>query len=345
MHMDWLENESNRTNWTSDRPGISLTDPKRCLQYHVVSSCTRISVMFSIAVITMIACILRAIQSHCYRSANYHHYMVYYSTCVLACLLAINWIVVDTVIIDIIATFLLAIELLIVCNFYGFLAARILSQERLFKFVVIPSVTLIFLYFVGLLLWACIKQKNEFNECTAPHWIQFSSSQLVLTQLFLLSSCYITRKLNTVLTTATNRLIKKLQLWGLVMVFEISSITSFVYDLVLELTHGSHSNCDKPFTSDEVAAIFVYVIHRVVKYFLPLWVMLIVFSPSPRRPASHDGTDDSSSFYPETNRAKGNFLTINNDNESDRLLQDITTTTTTTTTSTSYQAMNGRVTT
>ena len=32
--------------------------------------------------------------------------------------------------------------------------------------VVIPSVTLIFLYFVGLLLWACIKQKNEFNECT-----------------------------------------------------------------------------------------------------------------------------------------------------------------------------------
>ena len=47
MHMDWLENESNHTNWTSDRPGISLTDPKRCLQYHVVSSCTRYGYIMS----------------------------------------------------------------------------------------------------------------------------------------------------------------------------------------------------------------------------------------------------------------------------------------------------------
>jgi len=56
-------------------------------------------------------------------------------------------------------------------------------------------------------------------------------------------------------------------------------------------------------------------------------------------------------FYPISlpffflQRTKGKFLTINNSDESQRLLQDVTTTTTTTTNSASYQAMNGQVTT
>jgi len=36
---------------------------------------------------------------------------------------------------------------------------------------------------------------------------------------------------------------------------------------------------------------------QVVKYFLPLWFMLVVFSPSPRRPSSYDSSDESSSIH------------------------------------------------
>jgi len=43
--------------------------------------------------------------------------------------------------------------------------------------------------------WALLRNLNSMGDLclVAPHWIQFSSSQLVLTQLFLLSACYITR--------------------------------------------------------------------------------------------------------------------------------------------------------
>lgn len=70
----------------------------------------RIGIIFSVAVITMIACIIRvsvksanmiplfilvdnalqAIQSHYHRSSNYHHYIVYYSAGILACLLWVS---------------------------------------------------------------------------------------------------------------------------------------------------------------------------------------------------------------------------------------------------------------
>lgn len=233
MDLEWLENSSN---WTDEDASIPLTDPRRCMKLHRVSACARIGVVFSVAIITMTACIIRAIQSHYHRSTNYHHYIVYYSAGIMSCLLAINWLAVDTVTIDIIATFILCMELLIVSHFYGFLAARILSQERIFKYIFMPCLVISSLYFLALLLWASINQKDKRNECTAPHWIQFSASQLVLTQLFLLSACYITRKLNTVLTMNTNRRIQKLQLWGLVVVFEISSVISFGYDLVLKLS-------------------------------------------------------------------------------------------------------------
>jgi len=105
----------------------------------------------------------------------------------------------------------------------------------------------------------------------APHWIQFSSSQLVLTQLFLVSSVYITRwdvvcvcvvwyskcvammmlgslmwywwqPLTDLLRSYNcggKFMVCECVMWSvgrLVMVFEFSSITSFVYDLVLKLS-------------------------------------------------------------------------------------------------------------
>ena len=49
-------------------------------------------------------------------------------------------------------------------------------------------------------------------------WLLFSSSQLVIVQLFLVAVIYITRKINCVRTSRINKLSQKAQLWGCVHV-------------------------------------------------------------------------------------------------------------------------------
>ena len=52
-----------------------------------------------------------------------------------------------------------------------------------------------------------------------PQWLLFTSSQLVIVQLFLIAVIYITRKLNCVRTSRINRLSQKAQLWGCVCLY------------------------------------------------------------------------------------------------------------------------------
>ena len=47
-----------------------------------------------------------------------------------------------------------------------------------------------------------------------PQWLLFTSSQLVIVQVFLVMVIYIHSKLNRVVTTRTWRLSQKAQIWG-----------------------------------------------------------------------------------------------------------------------------------
>ena len=47
-----------------------------------------------------------------------------------------------------------------------------------------------------------------------PQWLLFTSSQLVIVQIFLVMVIYIHSKLRRVVTTRTSKLSQKAQLWG-----------------------------------------------------------------------------------------------------------------------------------
>ena len=107
-----------------------------------------------------------------------------------------------------------------------------------FHSLVLPLTMIALLYLTASLVWAVSTLKEVEFECTrkfvvlrlltagamlfilfnmvciGPQWLLFTSSQLVIVQVFLVMVIYIHRKLNRVVTTRTWKLSQKAQLWG-----------------------------------------------------------------------------------------------------------------------------------
>jgi len=131
----------------------------------------------------------------------------------------IHWAYVRTAVFDFINTYLIVLQLLVISHFFFSWASRILQQEKAFNWIVIPILIVVLLYFTAVVLWACFSIAPVKKECTRPQWLLFTSSQLVIVQLFLIAVIYITRKLNCVRTSRINRLSQKAQLWGCVCLY------------------------------------------------------------------------------------------------------------------------------
>jgi uncharacterized membrane protein YhaH (DUF805 family) len=107
----------------------------------------------------------------------------------------------------------------------------------------------------------------------------FSTSQLLVVQLFFAAVIYISRKLSQITTTRSNRLSQKAQLWGLVIVYQLVTVVTFSYDLALLITRSRDNDCQTFFTSNNAAIVAIYIIHSCVKYLVPQWGICIIFSP------------------------------------------------------------------
>lgn len=263
-------------------------DPRRCYVLGEADACVRVSLLVIVSLITGALCLLRVIQAHCYKSRNYHHYFIYYGSVLLCLLCFIHWIYVSGAYFDFINSYIILVQMLVIAHFFSSWALRLLQQEKLLTYLVLPVIMVALLYFTASMVWALSTLDEISHECTRPQWLLFTSSQLVIVQIFLVMVIYIHSKLNKVVTTRTWRLSQKAQLWGLVGVYEFVSVVTFIYDLYLLITSDRDHDCYAFFTYDKAGKTIIYVLHKVIKYLLPQWAILIIFYPVKRKSLFND---------------------------------------------------------
>jgi hypothetical protein len=270
---DTIKNKTNST------PVHFQEDARWCYVEHNVEVCVRLSVMLLLTVITTIAVLLRLVQYHWYRSRSYSQYTIYYTGLLLCLLSIIHWAYISSAVIDFFLALLVVIQLLVIALFFCSWAARILKYENILKVILYGVLLALLLYFFAVTAWAILKLQNDKQECTQPQWLLFSTSQLLVVQLFFAAVIYISRKLSQITTARSNRLSQKAQLWGLVIVYQLVTVVTFSYDLALLITRSRDDDCQTFFTSNNAAIVAIYIIHSGVKYLAPQWGICIIFSP------------------------------------------------------------------
>ncbi|KAL5475653.1 hypothetical protein EMCRGX_G025495 [Ephydatia muelleri] len=272
-------------------------DVRLCYLEGQPEECVRISVMMTLSLVTGLACFVRIMQFHCYKSTNYPQFIIYYIATLITVLCAIHWSYLHTSILDLVSTYLTVLQLMVICYMFCSWAARLLQKETLFKRVIVPFLVLATLYFTGILIWACIKVIEASKDCSIPHWILFSLSELLLVQFFLVSVIYITKKLTLVMTPRINRLSQKFQLWGLVIIYELVAIPVFIYDMYFVIASSlSNKDCKAQLPDNKPAFVILYIAHKFLKYFLAQWGIIVIFSPLKRPQPVEDDPSPSSSW-------------------------------------------------
>lgn len=241
--------------------------------------CVRISIMVLLGIVTGAFCLARVIQYHCYKAKNYHQYIVYYTAILLCLISVIHWIYVVSAVLDLLITYLILVQILVISWFFYSWAFRILQQEKLFTYLILPVLCVVLLYYTAALIWAATTLSDVKSECAKPQWLLFTGSQVVHVQLFLLSVIYITKKLNDIRTMRINRFSQKAQLWGLAVMYELVSLAVFAYDIYFLVTKSVDHQCGTNFRSHPVGMTIMFVVHKIVKYFVPQWTICVVFAP------------------------------------------------------------------
>ncbi|KAH9523168.1 hypothetical protein Btru_066001 [Bulinus truncatus] len=121
------------------------------------------------------------------------------------------------------------------CHYYITLAIRALRKENLADRFMYPFLFVAVLYFTIITSLGIFNIESSHVECIAPYWLALSGAELIVVQLFSVSGFYITRRLNEISTLGSVRWSQKRDLWCIVIVFELSAFSTFVYDFTLQL--------------------------------------------------------------------------------------------------------------
>lgn len=261
--------------------------------------CVRLSLMIAISAVTWIGCVSRIVQFHFYSSNDHWRYALFYIGALICSLCILHWSYLHYSIFDLVSTFLINVELLVICYIWCDWLARLIQREKEFKWIFTPICVLTGLgYLLSILVWACITVQKASTECSSPEWLVFSATELVLAQFCLGLVLYITQKLKHVVTTTTNRHSQRFQLWGIAITYEVVAFAVFIYDLYIEIYGRTIPDCKDLLPQDHSAYIIVYIIHKFLKYFLVQWVFIIFISPTKPQPQldndSSAGSDEAS---------------------------------------------------
>eukprot|EP00047_Mylnosiga_fluctuans_P016204 m.52710 g.52710 ORF g.52710 m.52710 type:complete len:332 (+) comp6404_c0_seq1:77-1072(+) len=252
--------------------------------------CAKMILFSFLAFATAVACVVKCVRLYIGVTVEKYHLIVF-SLAALECIvLCFHWAFVERTELHFVALFFLVDEFLVICAFYGGLALKVLNHRGFLEWVYYPLAIVIFFYFVGVLAYALIDLAPFAQECTRPQWLIFSVSQFVLAQLFLIAGVLLTGAMNAVSNIDVKYLAsKKATLWSLIIVFEISSVVNFIYDIVLQL-YPEDGECDTIFGPPDAAAFVIVTWSQLlICYLLPVWVMLYVLHPSTRATVIHMG--------------------------------------------------------
>nr|XP_002734518.1 PREDICTED: uncharacterized protein LOC100378665 [Saccoglossus kowalevskii] len=193
-----------------------------------------------------------------------------------------------------------------VIHFYLSHTARLLKKERLIRRVLEPFLLMNFVYFTVVTIMAIVLTKNSWIECLQPYWLMLSTVEFVVVQVFFVAGIVITRKLNEVRQLDSARNAQKRDLWGLIIVFEVSAFVTLVYDITVSILGTEERGCSDIFNNMQSVYTAVYAFVNIFKIMLPMWAMLCVFhAPSKQENGPNNfsiNSDNRSVFQPRSPR-------------------------------------------
>ncbi|XP_059157903.1 uncharacterized protein LOC131942190 [Physella acuta] len=262
-----------------------------CLQNFDTVACVRSCILAVLAIFTSILCVVKIVQLHLAHHPSCHQYVIFYAAALECATGGIHWIFWNVTQLDFLLQYMKLLQVLIMCHYYITLAIRALRKENLADRFMYPFLCIAVLYFTIITSLGIFNTEPTHVECIAPYWLALSGAELLVVQLFSVSGFYITRRLNEISTLGSVRWSQKRDLWCIVIVFELSALSTFVYDLTLQILGDRESGCSAIFSHQQVIYSPLLVSLMVIKLLVPIWVMLLVFQP-------HVTASEKDDFFP-----------------------------------------------
>lgn len=295
------ENDTGHENGTID------VLKKGCFNSFDAIACARSSVLCVFMSVTALLCLARVIKLHIEKNHQIHQFLIFYIATAECILSAIYWASgTQYPQVDFSLSYLKLWQFVVICHFYWSLATRILHKESLVKQVIDPILAVYVLYFMVIASLGMADPKSSWIECFEPQWLFLSFAELLAVQLFMVAGIYITKKLNQISSDEAFKNSQKRDLWSVVTVYEISAIVCLIYDLTMKLLGDEEGGCSGIFGHDQRLYSLVIALFMIVKFILPVWVILCVFHLTPLRAVDHesvfgwsfDGAASASVFKP-----------------------------------------------
>uniref|UniRef100_A0A0B6Y979 G-protein coupled receptors family 3 profile domain-containing protein n=1 Tax=Arion vulgaris TaxID=1028688 RepID=A0A0B6Y979_9EUPU len=266
--------QSNTTNFTV----VNIMEDS-CVPNFETVACIRSSILAGLAALTAVLCVIKLFRLHLAHHPSCHQYVIFYAAALECAIGSIHWIFLNVTQLDFLLEYIKLLQVLIMCHYYITLAIRALRKENLADRFMYPFLVIAVLYFTIMTSLGIFNAESSHVECIAPYWLALSGAELVVVQLFAVSGFYITRRLNEISTLDSVRWSQKRDLWCIVIVFELSALGMFVYDLTMQILGDRDSGCSAIFSHRQVVYSPLLVSLMVMKLLLPIWVMLVVFQP------------------------------------------------------------------
>ncbi len=109
-----------------------------------------------------------------------------------------------------------------------------------------------------------------------------SAAECFLTQLFLLAGILITKKMNEVTTLESARRQQKRNLWSIIVAFELSSLTTMLFDSIMLGLNAVNDSCEDIYNRNQVVYSIIYLLLMIFKIVVPIVTLLAVFDPVSR---------------------------------------------------------------
>lgn len=273
-----LPHKHSNTTWQNISSDVVV---KGCFYYYDTTACVRSSLLTLFGFCTFLLCLFRIIRLHLLHHPQIHQYLVFYfATIELLCLI-VKWIAVNSLYqMEYVASYLKMIQFILLCHFHWSLVSRILHQQKLINWIIIPLLAGFLSFFSSITALGIMTNFSPSEECLAPHWILLSFAEFLGIQLYVVAGIYITRKINSVSAMDSFKWEQKRDLWSVIMVYEFSSVVTLAYFLSLQILAVDESGCSEIFKHAQNIYSPVYATFMVIKYLFPIWVMLFVFYPT-----------------------------------------------------------------
>jgi len=186
--------------------------------------------------------------------------------------------------------YLKEIELVVITYFFVLSAMIAFQSRHLEKRVLLPIAAFILLFLTVVVIGGSFgifspdsDSENDNNlTCSDLTFIILSSTGLILSTVFLIAGILITRKMKKQSISENIRKKKRLELWALIFVYFVVSITSSCEDILSLSLNFATGDCFV-FSEDSWGEVLGVLLEHVVNLLVPIWAILLVFNLEARR--------------------------------------------------------------